>query len=120
MQPVRRSRRTTDISKLVYHIHQQQVPPDGNCDETGAHLDPFERGEMPPCNPDLPQTCQVGDLAGKHGAITSTPFRTTYSDDYTAVSAQYLTCLTVFTLGFWWRSLLSPRERVSFSKEKPL
>lgn len=62
------------------------VPPNGNCMETGAHLDPFERGEMPPCNPDLPQTCQVGDLAGKHGAITSMPFRTTYTDDFTAVS----------------------------------
>lgn len=64
------------------------VPDSGDCDATGAHLDPFERGEMPPCNPDLPQTCQVGDLAGKHGAITSMPFRTTYADDFTAVSIQ--------------------------------
>lgn len=72
--------------QLVYHIHESPVPIDGDCNGTGAHLDPFERGEMPPCDPDLPQTCQVGDLAGKHGAITSMPFRTTYSDDFTAVS----------------------------------
>lgn len=71
---------------LVYHIHQAPVAQNGNCNETGPHLDPFERGEMPPCNPDQPQTCQVGDLAGKHGAITSMPFRTTYTDDFTAVS----------------------------------
>lgn len=74
----------------VYHIHQAPVPSDGNCTDTEAHLDPFDRGEVPPCNPDLPMTCQVGDLAGKHGAITtsqgSNTFETTYTDDYTAVS----------------------------------
>lgn len=74
----------------VYHVHQSPVPADGNCTETEAHLDPFERGETPPCDSDLPMTCQVGDLAGKHGAITTSQgdntFETTYTDDYTAVS----------------------------------
>ncbi|KAF3761680.1 hypothetical protein M406DRAFT_94970 [Cryphonectria parasitica EP155] len=75
---------------FVYHIHQEPVPSDGNCTDTEAHLDPFERGETPPCDPDLPQTCQVGDLAGKHGAIItssgSTTFTESYTDDFTATS----------------------------------
>lgn len=68
------------------------MPDDGNCTATMAHLDPFERGEMPPCDSAQPQTCQVGDLAGKHGAITtskdSTSFSTDYTDDFTAVCAK--------------------------------
>jgi hypothetical protein len=55
----------------VYHIHDQPVPADGNCTKTLAHLDPFIRGEEPPCDPTNPATCQVGDLSGKHGNITN-------------------------------------------------
>lgn len=66
------------------------VPDDGNCTSTGPHLDPFERGEMPACDTALPQTCQVGDLAGKHGSIVTTDsertYQTSYTDDFTAVS----------------------------------
>lgn len=66
------------------------MPDDGNCTSTGPHLDPFERGEVPGCDSDLPQTCQVGDLAGKHGAIVTTDsettYQTSYTDDFTAVS----------------------------------
>jgi len=40
------------------------VPADGNCSGTLAHLDPFIRGEKPPCDASAPQTCQVGDLSG--------------------------------------------------------
>lgn len=60
----------------VYHIHDAPVPADGNCTGTLAHLDPTQRGEQPPCDSTKPQTCQVGDLAGKHGKITSSPFQT--------------------------------------------
>jgi hypothetical protein len=63
---------------LVYHIHAYAVPADGNCSGTLGHLDPFVRGESPPCDPTQPQTCQVGDLSGKHGNITSAgTFQTT-------------------------------------------
>ena len=69
-------RQTTDAKdELVYHIHDQPVPSDGNCTKTLAHQDPTERGEIPPCDPSAPETCQVGDLAGKHGNITSNPFQ---------------------------------------------
>ena len=30
----------------VYHLHDHPVPTDGNCTNTLAHLDPFQRGEV--------------------------------------------------------------------------
>ncbi|OAA62625.1 cytosolic cu zn superoxide dismutase [Niveomyces insectorum RCEF 264] len=65
---------------FTYHIHANPVPADGNCTSTGGHLDPFGREDDPACNSKLKQTCQVGDLAGKHGKITSDPFNATYLD----------------------------------------
>ena len=62
---------------LVYHIHDQPVPSSGNCTATLAHLDPYIRGEAPPCDPNDPASCQVGDLSGKHGNITSPGLSTT-------------------------------------------
>jgi len=53
-----------------------------NCTATLAHLDPFMRGEDPPCDAAKPQTCQVGDLSGKWGKITSDPFTAHFQDDY--------------------------------------
>lgn len=70
----------------VYHIHDQPVPENGNCTGTLAHLDPYQRGESPACDPNLPETCQVGDLAGKHGKVelkdSSDTFTATYTDDF--------------------------------------
>ena len=68
---------------LVYHIHQFPVPADGNCTATVAHLDPTQRGELHACEVVAPQTCQAGDLAGKHGNITTSPtFSATFTDNY--------------------------------------
>lgn len=58
--------------KIVYHIHEKPVPADGNCTGTGAHLDPYKRGETPACDAKTPQQCQTGDLSGKYGNITNT------------------------------------------------
>ena len=52
-----------------YHIHDQPVPSDGNCTATKAHLDPYERGQKPACDSSKPETCEVGDLSGKHGKL---------------------------------------------------
>ncbi|KAL8989874.1 MAG: hypothetical protein Q9177_001332 [Variospora cf. flavescens] len=47
-----------------------------------SHQDSYIRGEVPPCDPTQPQTCQDGDLAGKHGNITTSSFQTAYLDLY--------------------------------------
>ncbi|KAL9585196.1 MAG: hypothetical protein Q9212_001661 [Teloschistes hypoglaucus] len=70
------------LGPFLYHVHDQPVPSNGNCTATLAHQDPYIRGEMPPCDPTQPQTCQTGDLAGKHGNITTNPFQTTFLDLY--------------------------------------
>lgn len=68
----------------VYHIHEEPAV-NGNCTSTLAHLDPYHRGETPACNASEPQTCQVGDLSGKYGKITSDPFVAEYFDLYTSL-----------------------------------
>ncbi|KAJ4397134.1 hypothetical protein N0V93_001358 [Gnomoniopsis smithogilvyi] len=71
---------------FLYHIHDQPVPDDGNCTATLAHLDPYQRGETPACDPTIPETCQVGDLAGKHGKVevanSGDTFNATYVDNF--------------------------------------
>ena len=47
-----------------------------------GHLDPTQRGELHSCEVEAPQTCQAGDLAGKHGNITAQTWTVSYSDDY--------------------------------------
>lgn len=84
----------------MYHIHVAPIPEDGNCTKALAHLDPYVRGEVscntcnqqlvakltvfqvPPCDPAKPETCQVGDLSGKWGAVTADPFTDSYVDLY--------------------------------------
>jgi hypothetical protein len=56
---------------FMYHIHEKPVPTDGNCTGTGAHLDPYKRGEVPICDASKPDSCQTGDLSGKHSNITA-------------------------------------------------
>ena len=68
----------SSLGPFLYHIHDLPVPADGNCTATLGHLDPFIRGEIPPCDNTQPATCQVGDLAGKHGNITTSPFQVAY------------------------------------------
>ncbi|RYP26452.1 hypothetical protein DL767_008014 [Monosporascus sp. MG133] len=70
---------------FTYHLHVDPVPADGNCTETLAHLDPYQRGEEPPCDASAPETCQVGDLSGKYGKITSDPFEASYHDPYSSM-----------------------------------
>lgn len=60
------------------------MPEDGNCTATLAHLDPFIRGEDTPCDKERPESCQVGDLSGKYGAIPGDKdkWETSYVDLY--------------------------------------
>lgn len=76
----------TEGGPFTYHLHVDPVDASGNCTNTLAHLDPFIRGEDPACNSTTPATCQVGDLSGKYGKITSDPFTAKFHDNFTAVS----------------------------------
>ncbi|EGY18390.1 hypothetical protein VD0002_g5519 [Verticillium dahliae] len=71
---------------FAYHIHDSPAT-DGNCTSTRAHLDPYKRGQAIPCNPEAPETCEVGDLSGKHGFVESSddPFEATYVDPYSSL-----------------------------------
>jgi Cu/Zn superoxide dismutase len=53
----------------VYHIHKFPVL-NGNCTSAGSHLDPYNRGEVPPCDKSKKETCEVGDLSGKYRNLT--------------------------------------------------
>ncbi|KIW06807.1 uncharacterized protein PV09_02487 [Verruconis gallopava] len=70
---------------FLYHIHAMPVSSNGNCSSTLAHLDPYIRGETPPCDPNLPETCQVGDLSGKHGTANGTSFNASFTDPYVSL-----------------------------------
>ncbi|CAO2650448.1 Nn.00g017400.m01.CDS01 [Neocucurbitaria sp. VM-36] len=72
---------------FMYHIHAKPVPADGNCTGTGAHLDPYMRGEVPICDASKPETCQTGDLSGKYGNITARAWSQEYVDPYSATLA---------------------------------
>jgi hypothetical protein len=67
----------TEGGPFMYHIHEKAVPENGNCTATGAHLDPYKRGEVPACDASNPKSCQTGDLSGKHGNMTQTSFSAT-------------------------------------------
>jgi len=56
------------VPPFGYHIHDQPIK-DGDCATALAHLDPYKRGQETPCDATKPQTCEVGDLSGKHGKI---------------------------------------------------
>ncbi|KAI1276130.1 superoxide dismutase [Xylaria sp. FL0933] len=71
---------------FTYHLHVNPLDASENCTNTLAHLDPFIRGEDPACNSTSPATCQIGDLSGKYGKITSDPYKAKFHDDFTAMS----------------------------------
>ncbi|ERS97959.1 cytosolic cu zn superoxide dismutase [Sporothrix schenckii 1099-18] len=72
---------------FMYHVHTHPVPPNGNCSGTLGHLDPFDRKDQPPCDPNLKETCQVGDLSGKYGNISLDPYTATYHDLYSSLDS---------------------------------
>ncbi|KAI1267101.1 superoxide dismutase [Xylariaceae sp. FL1019] len=75
----------TEGGPFTFHLHVDPVNTEGNCTATLAHLDPFVRGEDPACDASNPKTCQVGDLSGKYGKITSDPYTVKFHDDFTSM-----------------------------------
>jgi Cu/Zn superoxide dismutase len=80
----------TPKGPFSYHIHDQPVPADGNCTGTKAHLDPYQRGQIIPCDASQPQTCEVGDMTGKHGgkiAANTTEYLKEFTDRYLSLKS---------------------------------
>lgn len=75
-----------------YHIHENPVGEDGDCEATGKHFNPY--GASPECEAQKDDSlCQVGDLSGKHGLINTTCFETYFYDPYLSLdpsSPQYI------------------------------
>jgi Cu/Zn superoxide dismutase len=78
---------------FTYHIHASTVPGDGNCTATGGHFDPYEAASQKDykCDPKKPTLCEIGDLSGKQGAITTSngEFSAKYVDLPQTVYALY-------------------------------
>lgn len=74
---------TGSLAPAGYHIHD--APVSGDCGTTLAHLDPYQRGATPVCDATKPETCEVGDLAGKHGKIDVVPYTKSYNDLYASL-----------------------------------
>ncbi|KAJ2896098.1 uncharacterized protein MKZ38_005889 [Zalerion maritima] len=74
----------TEGGPFSYHVHVDPVPEEGNCTLALAHLDPFIRGEDPVCDPEAPETCQVGDLSGKYGKAgeTGSTYQNVFWDEF--------------------------------------
>ncbi|OAR02435.1 hypothetical protein LLEC1_04031 [Akanthomyces lecanii] len=71
---------------FIYHLHVKPAT-GGNCTATLGHLDPTKRGDLPACDSSNPASCQVGDLSGKYGKITSDPFVAEFTDPFTSLEA---------------------------------
>lgn len=65
---------------FTWHIHKAPIPADGNCTAALTHLDPYGRGETPPCDASNPASCEVGDQSGKWGkmGLNSTSYAAKY------------------------------------------
>ncbi|KAJ1959662.1 Superoxide dismutase, partial [Dipsacomyces acuminosporus] len=82
-----------ELFAYPYHIHVSPVPANGNCTSTGGHLDPAKvKVADKPYNCDSKNaatTCELGDLAGRHGNITadaSGEFTVKYTDSLISFS----------------------------------
>ncbi|RKP25794.1 superoxide dismutase, partial [Syncephalis pseudoplumigaleata] len=52
----------------TYRVHEKPVPENGDCNATGARLDPHGK-QGAKCNKDTLSDCEVGDLSGKYGVF---------------------------------------------------
>lgn len=69
----------TSLTVPVYHIHNNTVNSSGNCTSAGGILNPYNVTLAFVCDPAKPQFCQVGDLSGKHGNLTTSNASAAYA-----------------------------------------
>ncbi|KAF2209689.1 hypothetical protein CERZMDRAFT_46467, partial [Cercospora zeae-maydis SCOH1-5] len=70
-----------DGGPFVYHIHEKPISSDWNCSVAGPHLSPYT-SDYPCKNISHPETCEAGDLSGKHGNFTDSNFTASYIENY--------------------------------------
>ena len=75
-----------------YHVHEKPVDwydPAGPCSSssTGGHFNPMSA--VGKCDPTKPESCELGDLSGKHGAVTGVSLQTQYTDTFLPLSGAY-------------------------------
>lgn len=68
-----------------FHIHQGTVPANGDCDQVGDHLNPYNGHKDCELQKD-DSYCEIGDLSGKHGWINATCFETKFLDPFISLS----------------------------------
>lgn len=74
---------------LALLIYNNPVPASGVCGSSlGGLFDPYQRGLVPACNKSNTATCAIGDVSGKYGYVTSSPFVLPYLSLYTNVDSQ--------------------------------
>ena len=103
----------TDSLEYSYHIHEKPVPSDGNCNSTGAHFDKYNVGDDHVCDKKEPETCQLGDLSGKHGAITFAK-ETSNNSRADAYQDEYLSTTINNTAFFGALSIVVHRKKDKF------
>ncbi|KAH9814016.1 Cu/Zn superoxide dismutase [Melampsora americana] len=71
-------------AQFAYHIHTNPISADGNCSSALGHLDPLQVTDGLTCDPSMPQYCQEGDLAGRHGKLSGnmSTAEMEYSDNF--------------------------------------
>lgn len=67
---------------FYYHIHNNRIPENGDCEMAGTHFNPYDATLADCDEQDGDANCQVGDLSGKHGVMNTTCFQLTYYDPY--------------------------------------
>lgn len=67
-----------------YHVHVLPVPSDGDCYGTLGHLNPYNGSE----SAESAAEKEVGDLSGKHGAISGQSFETSYIEQYLSLNVE--------------------------------
>ncbi|KAG7663408.1 uncharacterized protein J8A68_003060 [[Candida] subhashii] len=93
-----------DGAPYYYHIHENSVPANGDCEAVGLHFNPYN------ASPDCPKQkhdgyCQVGDLSGKHGLVNTTCFELKFEDPYLSLNKKSKSYIVGRSLVFHYKNM---------------
>jgi len=70
----------------TYYVGDHSLSSECECSTSGGIFDPYNAGKRY-CNRQQAQTCDVGDLSGKHGCINSTSYVASYNELYASLNS---------------------------------